>query len=166
MNDNFYELCVFLGIGIIVLEIWLIIKFINLVNDASDIKSILIDLKKKSEFPYNDISKIPEYGDGIDQNGKEYFKIQRINYKDLENSYIGSFKGYICPDKKDKEDIYAIAVYNDNKVKVGYVRSMNKPLYDFLTEKGGIVVIHGFIGKRVDRLLGISNLFYGYFYIV
>jgi hypothetical protein len=166
MNDNFYELSIFFGIGIIVLEIWLIMKFVDLTKNVVDIKDIMNNIKEKLDKPNNDISRIPTMGDGIDENGKEYFEITKMNCSDPANFPLGSFKGYAKSESSDRDNQCVIAIYNTSQIKLGYAHADNKSLYDLIASKGNIAVIHGFIGKRVDRLLGISNLFYGYFYIV
>jgi hypothetical protein len=148
---------VIIGIILLILDIWLILKFLDIANDADDIRNILIDIRRKSEFPHNDISKIPTYGNEVDQNGKEYFRIVRMNEQD--NLYIGSFNGFISLDK-NSGDRHDIAVYDDDKVKLGYVSRGNKPLCDLLTSKDNTMKIHGFIDIRSE-----VKYYIGYFYL-
>ena len=76
-------------------------------------------------------------------------------YNQLSTNWIKD----ITNDKNSKNQ-YDIAVYNDDKVKLGYVSRGNKPLYDLLVSKNDMMKIHGFIDIRSE-----VKYYIGYFYL-
>lgn len=176
MNGILPIFCIFLGIGFIILDIWLIEKFIILTNDVKlinnilskfgeDTRSVLADIQSKLERPRRNFGKAPVYGDGVDEFGNEYFIISGININDLNDSFPGNFKGYITPISNFK-DTYSISVCNSNDEKLGEVSPGNKPLIDLLKNNKDKLPVHGFINIRNDRNAYKERRWcYGIFYL-
>lgn len=156
--EVFYGILIF---GLIVLNVWLILKFIDIANNMNDIRSILIDQRRKSKYPCTDFSKVPNYGDGVDKNGNEYFEIANIDKHELWRNRIsiGRFQGFVSAEKHSG-DSCNIGVYDKN-VKIGTILGINKSFYDYLIENGEALNIQGYLD-----IISETGEFYGYFYIV
>lgn len=89
---------------------------------SEDIENILLDLD--------------EYSDGDD-----YIElpIRGINFRGLEGSNIGYFEGYITPDKHNKYDQFAIAIYGNDGTHFGFIEKGQEFLYNKIEEVGGII---------------------------
>lgn len=70
--------------------------------------------------------------------------IRGINFRNLTDANIGSFDGYIMPDKENKHDKYAIGVYGNDNTHFGFIEKEQKNLYDTI-EKGS-----GFINAKLE----------------
>jgi len=89
---------------------------------SDDLEDILIDLE--------------EYSDGGD-----YIElpIRGINHRNLTNDNIGHFDGYIAPDKNNKYDEYAIAIYGNDGTHFGFIEKGQELLYTKIEDSGGII---------------------------
>lgn len=65
--------------------------------------------------------------------------IKGINFRNLNNTNIGSFSGYIAPDKENKFDKYAIGIYSEDGTHFGYIEKDQKYFFDFIESKGGYI---------------------------
>lgn len=97
----------------------------NLTSD--NLEDILFDLE---EYTEND--------DSIE------LPIRGINFRNLTDANIGSFNGYIMPDKENKHDRYAIGVYSDDDTHFGFIEKGQKSLYNKI-ESG-----YGYINGRLE----------------
>lgn len=89
----------------------------------------------------------------------EPIPIKGINFRDIDDSMIGDFEGYIRIQKSNRHDPYAIGVYKGRK-RIGYLPRGNKELYQRLLEEGGKADAEGYIAKRVDEESG-RKFYYG-----
>lgn len=111
--------------------------FINITSD--DLKDILFDLEEYTE--YDDSIQLP---------------IRGINYRNLTATNIGSFDGYIMPDKENKHDRYAIGVYGDDDTHFGFIEQGQKALYAKIQKRRGFINakldINTFIEKETGKV--------------
>lgn len=70
--------------------------------------------------------------------------IRGINFRNLTDANIGSFDGYIMPDKENKHDKYAIGVYGSDDTHFGFIEKGQKFLCDKIEEG------NGFINAKLD----------------
>lgn len=91
-------------------------------QNSESLEDILLDL---DEYDEND--------DSIE------LPIRGINFRNLNDTNIGSFSGYIAPDKENKFDKYAIGVYSQDGTHFGYIEKDQKYFYDFIESKGGYI---------------------------
>lgn len=97
-------------------------KHNNDVSNDSPIEDILLDLEEYDE--YDDRIELP---------------IRGINFRNLTESNIGSFDGYIMPDGDNKHDKYAIGVYGSDDTHFGFIEKGQKALYDKIEEGSGFI---------------------------
>ena len=87
------------------------------------------------------------------------FEIAGINYRNLDSSHLGEFKGYVKLEPTNPHDSRAIAIYSGRK-KVGYIPRMDTGLiYESVQANGGkqscIGFIHTFINEfHEERFAG------------
>lgn len=109
----------------------------NITSD--DLEDILFDLE---EYTEND--------DSIE------LPIRGINFRNLTQDNIGSFDGYIMPDKENKHDKYAIGVYGNDDTHFGFIEKGQKNLYDKIEEGSGFINakldIHTFIEEEAGEI--------------
>ncbi len=74
------------------------------------------------------------------------FSIKGINFRELDDTMLGDFMGYVRALKSNPHDKYAIGVYVGNK-KVGFLPRGNKELHEKLIANGGTAGADGYIAK-------------------
>lgn len=82
--------------------------------------------------------------------------IKGMYYQDLSIHDIGYFNGYSIIEKSDQDDLYAIAIYKDSGLHIGYAPKGNKKLYDYILTEGGKIHTYGYIAysEYDDRFFG------------
>lgn len=78
------------------------------------------------------------------------FSIKGINYRNLDDSILGDFVGYVRALKSNPHDKYAIGVYVSGR-HVGFLPRGNKELHDAIMTKGGTATADGYIAKHCDE---------------
>lgn len=89
---------------------------------SDDLEDILFDLE---EYTEND--------DSIE------LPIRGINFRNLDKSKVGTFSGYIAPDKENKYDKYAIGVYSEDGTHFGFIEKNQKNLYKLIEAGEGYI---------------------------
>lgn len=79
------------------------------------------------------------------ETGYEY-NIKGINFRDIDDTMIGDFEGYVRALKSNRYDPYAIGVYVGSR-KVGYLPRGNKDLHKAIMLMGGTAAADGYIAK-------------------
>lgn len=74
------------------------------------------------------------------------YPIKGINFRELDDTMLGDFMGYVRALKSNPHDKYAIGVYVGNK-KVGFLPRDNKELHEKITANGGTAGAEGYIAK-------------------
>lgn len=77
------------------------------------------------------------------------FSIKGINYRDLDDSFLGDFVGTARALKSNPHDPYAIGVYIGSR-RVGFLPGGNSELHARILDMGGSVDAEGFIDKGKD----------------
>ena len=106
-------------------------------DDDSSIEDILFDLEEFTE--YDDKIELP---------------IRGINFRNLTEENIGSFDGYIMPDKENKHDKYAIGVYGSGDTHFGFLEKGQRALYNKVEERNGFINAKLEINTFIDRDTG------------
>lgn len=86
------------------------------------------------------------------------YEIRGIKYRNLAPSIDGPFKGYIKAELNNPYDKFAVGVYNENDLLLGYLpREKNRPVHKALMEDGnkkykvtGFIEIDGLDDKETD----------------
>lgn len=79
------------------------------------------------------------------------YKIAGINFRHLDDSYIGEFDGFVKLEENNKYDRFAIAIYKGRK-KVGYIpRDSNQELHEELSHEGGKASCKGYIYTFINE---------------
>ena len=87
----------------------------------------------------------PISADTFSETGYEY-SIKGINFRDIDDTMLGDFEGYVRALKSNRYDPYAIGVYVGNR-KVGYLPRDNKDLHKAIMLMGGTAAADGYIAK-------------------
>jgi hypothetical protein len=82
------------------------------------------------------------------RNGYSQFPIKGLNYRDLSIKDIGRFEGYAKADLNNEHDAYAIAIYRENHLHLGYLPAGNNDLYNYIINNGGYVHCLGYIAAH------------------
>jgi hypothetical protein len=99
-----------------------------------DLENIILDLNEYADF-----------GDRIE------IPIRGINFRNLTNANIGTFDGFIMPDKENRHDKYAIGVYDNDGTHFGFIEKGQKYFYKKIESVGG------FISSELDISTFIDN---------
>lgn len=78
--------------------------------------------------------------------GYNKFPIAGAYYRNLSISMVGKFNGYAIAQKDNEHDPFAIAVYNDAGVHIGFLPRGNKVLYQYIINEDGKVHAYGYLG--------------------
>ena len=85
------------------------------------------------------------------------YSISGINYRGLKMEDVGQFEGYAHAETNNKYDEYAVAIYQDNGLHVGFLPSGDEETHDYIMSLGGYIKVTGEI-KHSDNEGGY---FYG-----
>lgn len=69
-----------------------------------------------------------------------------VHFRNLPITQVGKFNGFALAETENKFDDYAIAIYNDAKVHLGYLPKNNKELHSYILDNGGKVHAYGYMG--------------------
>lgn len=122
------------------------------------VKDTLAEITSKETV--NSQNKYHEYPDKHKQtrdrqdNGSENFELLDINAKNLHLTEIGKFTGKAVSEHGNPFDEHAIAIYNANGTKIGYIPPRNKMLYTYIEHEGGEVPAFGYVIYNQNRLSG------------
>lgn len=92
---------------------------------------------------------------------EEDYKIMNINglnYRGLNDRFIGEFKGYLLAETDNEHDEFAVAVYNSDNVHLGYTNAGYATFHSYILSVGGKLDIEGIIKKGKD---GQKTYYYG-----
>lgn len=78
--------------------------------------------------------------------GYSGFPIAGAYYQNLPISMVGKFNGYATTEPYNNHDKFAIAVYTDAGIQLGYIPKNNKKLYAYILKNGDKVHAYGYIG--------------------
>ncbi len=79
------------------------------------------------------------------------YNIAGINFRHLDDSYVGEFEGFVKLEENNEYDRFAIAIYKGRK-KVGYIpRDSNQELHEELSDKGGKAPCKGYIYTFINE---------------
>lgn len=65
--------------------------------------------------------------------------VRGINHRKLTKLNIGTFDGYIMPDKENKYDKYAIGIYGNDGTHFGFIEKGQKDLYQKINQGDGYI---------------------------
>lgn len=82
--------------------------------------------------------------------GYENLELKGIYYRKLSNRDMGLFYGYAMAESDNQYDKYAVSVYNERGVLVGYAPDGNYSLHEYILKHGGSVRAFGAIWKDED----------------
>ena len=85
--------------------------------------------------------------------GYEKFPIRGAHYRNLPIEMVGKFNGYAIAQRDNEYDPYAIAIYNDSGVHLGFIPRGNYHLHQYISEEGGRVHAYGYL-QWVDGMRG------------
>lgn len=77
--------------------------------------------------------------------GYQKFDLMGVYYRDLSLSMVGKFNGYACAETNNEYDPFAIAIYNDDGVHLGYLPRETKWLHSYILDEGGKVHAYGYL---------------------
>ncbi|WP_106831140.1 HIRAN domain-containing protein [Parabacteroides pacaensis] len=78
--------------------------------------------------------------------GYSKYRIAGVYYRNLPLSMVGRFNGYAEVELHNKYDSFAIAIYNDAGIHLGYIpKEYNRKLHSYIMENGGKVHAYGYI---------------------
>jgi len=83
--------------------------------------------------------------------GYSSFELMGTNHRDLNITDIGKFNGYAIAVTNNIYDEYAIAIYNDLGILIGYAPRGNFKLHEYILSEGGKVHAYGFIRINNNR---------------
>lgn len=83
------------------------------------------------------------------------FPIKGLYYRGLRDSDIGKFDGYAVAETDNKVDPFAVAIYREDDLHLGYIPAGNYALSEYIRQNNGIVHCYGYVA--VDY----GNRFYG-----
>lgn len=81
------------------------------------------------------------------------FPIKGINYRDIDDSYIGDFTGTARALRSNPHDPYAVGIYIGSR-RVGFIPRGNADVHALIMRNGGSVDASGYIGSRTDKTNG------------
>jgi hypothetical protein bacD2_23164 len=82
--------------------------------------------------------------------GYDKFSIAGAYYRNLPITTIGKFNGYVTAQTDNEYDEYAIAVFNDDGLHLGFLPGGNAMLHTYVSDEGGSVHAYGYIGCHND----------------
>jgi hypothetical protein len=85
--------------------------------------------------------------------GYDKFPIAGVYYRNLPLSTVGKFNGYAIAEGYNEYDKYAISIYDDAGLHLGYLPKGNKKLHLYISNNNGRVHAYGYIAY--------SNSIYG-----
>ena len=83
------------------------------------------------------------------------FPIKGLYYRGLRDSDIGKFDGYAVAETDNKVDPFAVAIYREDDLHLGYIPAGNYALSEYIRQNNGVVHCYGYVA--VDY----GNRFYG-----
>lgn len=147
-------------------DIWYYTLMFACISIPGIITSVIADRSNKKEVTKRSIQQMPEINNVLTDNQKYYigdrvigltprkgyekFPIAGTYYQNLPMTVVGKFNGYAELEPDNEYDKLAIAVYNDEKVHLGYLPKGNKKLYSYIGDNGGRVHAYGYIGCHDD----------------
>lgn len=78
------------------------------------------------------------------------YDIKGINFRDLDDSYLGDFIGTARALKSNQHDPYAIGIYIGAR-RVGFLPRGNSQLHAEIMAAGGSVGVEGYIARATDE---------------
>lgn len=81
------------------------------------------------------------------------FSIKGINFRDLDDSYLGDFTGTAKALRSNPHDPYAVGIYIGSR-RVGFIPGGNAEVHALIIRNGGSVDASGFIAKGQDETDG------------
>lgn len=78
------------------------------------------------------------------------YDIKGINFRDLDDSYLGDFIGTARALKSNQHDPYAIGIYIGSR-RVGFLPRGNSQLHAEIMAVGGSVGVEGYIARATDE---------------
>jgi hypothetical protein len=119
-------------------------------TDSKSTKTIINDSDSNKVYNFN-LPKIPE--------GYYPYEMVGMYYRGITPEDFGVDYGFVAPEKDNKHDPYAIAVYRGSDYKhVGYLPAGNSTLHRILTYRGGRA-------DAIFRIQGSSQYCYGDVYV-
>lgn len=78
--------------------------------------------------------------------GYSKFSIAGAYYRNLSIDMVGKFNGYVIAQIDNEYDPYALSVYNDVGVHLGFLPGGNKVLHQYIVNEEGKVHAYGYLG--------------------
>lgn len=88
------------------------------------------------------------------------YSIKGINFRNLGLEDLGPFTGYAEAELHNEYDEYAIGIYKDDGLMLGYLPSGNKDQYEYMVSVGRYLKVRGNVKIGDD-----GDHFYGYVYV-
>lgn len=86
--------------------------------------------------------------------GYEKFSIAGVFYRNLPVSMVGKFNGYAIAETDNRYDPYAIAIYNDEGIHLGFLKKGNKALHSYIIGENGKVHAYGYLAWNDSGMYG------------
>lgn len=87
------------------------------------------------------------------------FPIKGINYRDIDETYLGDFVGTARALRSNNHDPYAVGIYIGSR-RVGFIPRGNADVHALIMRNGGIIDASGYIARRFDETDG-HYFYYG-----
>lgn len=145
---------------IIILAIvaYIIIKLISFMNKVDNTtQSPGKEKYVSSNKTYTSKHEIPKGDYGEDYTGRkaiglsarkgyEKFQIAGAYYRNLPVEMVGRFNGYAMAETNNEYDPFAIGIYNDAGMHLGFLPRGNEKLHSYILDEGGRVHAYGYLG--------------------
>ncbi|MDY7252035.1 hypothetical protein QHG78_01985 [Bacteroides sp. A1-P5] len=134
---------------IIGLFIFMIIAVLILKGDWQHEKEAILKAQKHIS-QQNELTESQRYyiGDkciGLStRKGYNKFSIAGAYYRDLPITMVGKFNGYAIAQTDNEHDQYAIAIYNDTGVHLGFLPGGNKKQHSYIINEGEQKQVHAY----------------------
>lgn len=76
--------------------------------------------------------------------GYNKFSIAGAYYRDLPITMVGKFNGYAIAQTENEYDQYAIAIYNDAGIRLGFLPKGNQNLHSYIINEGEQKRVHAY----------------------
>ncbi len=91
----------------------------------------------------------------VDRQGYSCLRIMGLQHYYARISQIGRFEGYARAEINNEYDAYAIAIYREDNLQMGYLPAGNSVLHGYILQQGGCVHCEGYIATyKTGRLFG------------
>lgn len=123
-------------------------KFRMSQTEATDMlnKMVVMNVCRKTRHGYYIANGRTEEEMASIMSNAETFDIAGINFRGLNDQFLGLFDGMLYAEKDNEHDPYAVAIFKGSK-HVGYIPRGNKAVWQRAIDNGGVLHCTGYINK-------------------